>query len=56
MVICQNDPQHGDFGAHSLLYKGYMIQMLIVSRSSDYCHRLNIYLISVWLIASNHKN
>ena len=36
MVICRNDPQPGDFGAGSLLYKGNMVQMLVNSRNSDY--------------------
>ena len=38
MVICRNDPQPADFGAGSLLYKGHMIQMLLNTDTSDYCH------------------
>ena len=38
MTICRNDPQPRDFGAGSLLYKGHMIQMLVITDTSDYCH------------------
>ena len=37
MVICRNDPQPGDFGG-SLLYKCHIIQMLVITDTSDYCH------------------
>ena len=49
MVICRNDPQPGDFGAGSLLYKGHMIQMLVKSGASEYIGNI-LYQINVWLI------
>ena len=53
MVICQNDQKPKYLGAGFLLYKGHMIQTLVIYDTSDFCHRLNIYLISVCLIPSN---
>ena len=38
IVICRNDPQPGDCGAGSQLYKGHMIQMLVITDTSGYCH------------------
>ena len=42
MVICRNDPQPGDSVAGSFLYKVLMIQMLVISSTSDYCHNTSV--------------
>ena len=39
MVICGNDPKPGDLGTDSLLYKGHMIEILVMSVTSDYRYR-----------------
>ena len=33
-VMGRNDPSLGDFGAGSFLYKGHMIQMLVITDTS----------------------
>ena len=42
MFICHNVPQSGDLGAGFLLYKGHMIQMLVITDTSDDCYDVYI--------------
>ena len=39
MLMGGNNPEPGDLGAGSLLYKGHMIQTLVISGTSDCFHR-----------------
>ena len=58
MVICRNDPHPGDFSAGSLLYKGHMIQMLVITDTVDYFHdpRVQIWHLFKYQRCYGNKN